>query len=235
MENQKKMLSIIIPAYNEQDIIATTAIVVSKLMVKENIPYEILFIDDGSKDLTWEKIEEQALQNEHIKGIGFSKNFGKESAIFAGLEKSEGSCCVVMDCDLQHPPEKIIEMYHLWEQGYEIVEGVKADRGKESALHTVFANFFYGLMSKATGFNMRQASDFKLMDRKVVSALLNMKEKNAFFRALSSWVGFKTISIDFKVQERTVGSSKWSTWALVQQKMKIYLLMHILPMPKLTI
>ena len=117
-----------------------------------------------------------------------------------GLSEAIGECVVVIDCDLQHPPEKIVEMYHLWQEGYEVIEGVKRSRGKESAAHTFAASCFYGMIGKAAGFDMSHASDFKLLDRKAVNVLLNMREKNAFFRALSSWVGFKTTSVEFDVQ-----------------------------------
>ena len=121
-----------------------------------------------------------------------------------------------MDCDLQHPPETLVEMYRLWEQGYEVVEGVKRSRGKESILHRASAGMFYKIMSKAVQIDMSRASDFKLMDRKAVEALLSMPERNAFFRALSSWVGYRTTSVEFDVQERTEGESKWSTWSLIK-------------------
>ena len=120
----------------------------------------------------------------------FSRNFGKESAILAGLSSAKGDCCVVIDCDLQHPPAKIVEMYRLWQDGYEIVEGQKASRGTEGALHSLAARIFYAVISKATGFDMAHASDFKLLDRKAVT-VVDMRERCAFFRALSSWVGFR--------------------------------------------
>ena len=123
---------------------------------------------------------------------------------------------VVIDCDLQHPPGKIVEMYRLWQEGYEVVEGVKLSRGKESPVHTFAASCFYKLIGSAAGFDMSRASDFKLLDRKAVNVLLNMKEKNAFFRALSSWVGFKTTEVPFEVQEREAGESKWSVKALTR-------------------
>jgi glycosyltransferase involved in cell wall biosynthesis len=147
---------------------------------------------------------------------GFPATFGKESAIMAGLSRATGDCCAVMDCDLQHPPEKLIEMYRLWQQGYEVIEGVKSSRGKESPLHRASAGFFYRLMSKATGIDMSRASDFKLMDRKVVDALLEMPERNTFFRALSSWVGFRSTTVEFDVQDREAGESKWSTASLMK-------------------
>lgn len=210
------MLSIVIPAYNEEKMIWKTTEVVSGIMEREKIPFELVFVNDGSKDQTWEMIEKAAEKNKHVTGIRFSRNFGKESAIFAGLANAEGDCIAVMDCDLQHPPETLVEMYRLWEQGYEVVEGVKRSRGKESVLHRASAGMFYKIMSKAVQIDMSRASDFKLMDRKAVEALLSMPERNAFFRALSSWVGYRTTSVEFDVQERTEGESKWSTWSLIK-------------------
>ena len=210
------MLSIVIPAYNEEKMILKTTEVVSGIMEREKIPFELVFVNDGSKDQTWEMIEKAAEKNSHVTGIRFSRNFGKESAIFAGLANAEGDCIAVMDCDLQHPPETLVEMYRLWEQGYEVVEGVKRSRGKESIFHKASAGMFYKIMSKAVQIDMSRASDFKLMDRKAVEALLSMPERNAFFRALSSWVGYRTTSVEFDVQERTEGESKWSTWSLIK-------------------
>ena len=210
------MLSIVIPAYNEEKMIWKTTEVVSGIMEREKIPFELVFVNDGSRDQTWEMIEKAAEKNTHVTGIRFSRNFGKESAIFAGLANAEGDCLAVMDCDLQHPPETLVEMYRLWEQGYEVVEGVKRSRGKESVLHRASAGMFYKIMSKAVQIDMSRASDFKLMDRKAVEALLSMPERNAFFRALSSWVGYRTTSVEFDVQERTEGESKWSTWSLIK-------------------
>lgn len=211
-----KMVSIVIPAYNEEGMIRTTTETVRKILSEAGIPHEILFVNDGSVDSTWEKIKKVSSEYREVCGICFSRNFGKEAAIFAGMYYAKGDCCVVIDCDLQHPPEKIVEMYRLWEQGYEIVEAVKTDRGKESFAHRVSAECFYRLISKATDIDMSRASDFKLLDKKAVNVLLNMKEKNAFFRALSSWIGFKTAQVEFEVQERTVGESKWSTKSLIR-------------------
>lgn len=208
------MLSIIVPSYNEEEMIPITEQTISALMEQENIPYELMFVDDGSRDKTWDCICKAAEKNPNVVGLNFSRNFGKEAAMFAGLEKAAGDCCVIIDCDLQHPPEKIIEMYRLWEQGYEVVEGVKDDRGKESAMHGLFANAFYGIISRMMGFDMADSSDFKLLDRKVVDTLNQMKERNVFFRALSFWVGFKKTTVSYSVRERVAGQSKWSTRAL---------------------
>lgn len=210
------MISVILPSYNEEKMIPVAAKTVAEILKSENIPYELLFVDDGSKDKTWENICAAHEKDENVVGVHFSRNFGKEAAMFAGLERASGDCAVIIDCDLQHPPEKIVEMYRLWEQGYEVVEGVKEDRGEESGLHRFAANSFYALISRATNMDMANASDFKLLDRKVVDTLNQMPERNVFFRALSFWVGFKKATVTYCVRERTVGESKWSTKSLIK-------------------
>lgn len=210
------LLSVIIPAYNEEGLIHKAAGTIAGILEMAAIPYEIIFVNDGSKDGTWKCIQDTSIENSNVRGICFSRNFGKESAMFAGLSEASGECVVVIDCDLQHPPEKIVDMYRLWQEGYEVIEGVKSSRGQESPMHTFAAACFYRIIGGATGFDMSRASDFKLLDRKAVNVLLNIREKNAFFRALSSWIGFKTASVEFEVQERTEGVSKWSVWSLVK-------------------
>ncbi len=212
--SEKGILSIIVPAYNEEINIRNTAETISNTMHEASIPFELIFVDDGSKDMTWDNINKISQEMPFVHGIHFSRNFGKEAAIMAGLTESKGVCCVVIDCDLQHPPEKIIEMYHLWKNGYEIIEGCKSSRGNEGKLHSLAARMFYSIISIATGFDMANASDFKLLDRKAVNTLVNMQERNAFFRAMSSWIGFRTTTVEFDVQERKAGESKWSTMAL---------------------
>lgn len=210
------LLSVILPSYNEELMIEKTVATLKEVFARAEFEYELIFVDDGSKDATWRIILAESEKDERVHGVHFSRNFGKESAVMAGLAEANGDCCAVIDCDLQHPPEKILEMYALWEQGYEVIEGQKSDRGKESASHALAAHVFYTLISKAVGFDMENASDFKLLDRKAVNVLLNMREKNAFFRALSSWIGFKTTAVTFEVQEREAGESKWSTRSLVK-------------------
>jgi len=229
------MLSVVLPAYNEEQMIPIAAGRISGILEKEAIPYEIIFVNDGSADHSWESIEKCAGERSTVRGISFSRNFGKEAAIFAGLGAARGECCVVLDCDLQHPPEKIVEMYSLWKEGYEVIEGIKSDRGKESAAHKVAAKSFYKLISKATKVDMSSASDFKMLDRKAVDAILSVPEKDAFFRAMSSWVGFKTTSVSYEVQEREAGESKWSTWTLVRYAFRNISSFSTAPMQVVTI
>lgn len=209
-----KTMSIVLPAYNEEQMIEKAAGVITELMKKEKISYELVFVNDGSKDQTWEKIVEVAECDPNVKGVCFSRNFGKEGAVFAGIANASGDCIAVMDCDLQHPPETLVTMYRLWEQGYQVIEGVKASRGKEGFIHKFFAKTFYKIISNATGVDMSRASDFKLLDRAAANEFLKLPERNVFFRALSSWVGFKTTYVEFHVQEREAGESKWSMKSL---------------------
>ena len=210
------LLSIIIPSYNEEENIARTAARLREILTKAAIDYELLFISDGSRDDTFKEIEKAAELDSNVKGFEFSRNFGKEAAIFAGLKCAKGNCAVVIDCDLQHPPEMIPEMFKLWKEGYDVVEGVKSDRGDESMLHKLFVGAFYGIMSKLMKINMNDTSDYKLLDRRVMDILLELRESNTFFRALSFWVGFKSTSIRYEVQERTAGESKWSFMSLLK-------------------
>lgn len=210
------LLSVVLPSYNEEASIPRAADTITAILIDADIPHELVFVDDGSRDRTWTVIQEQAGRHPQVRGVRFSRNFGKEAAIFAGLAQARGDCTLVMDCDLQHPPEKAVEMYRLWQEGYQVVEGVKASRGKENPLHTFAAKSFYSIISRATGIDMSRASDFKLLDRRAVDTLLAMREKNAFFRALSSWIGFQTTQVEFEVQPRLEGESKWSIRSLVR-------------------
>ncbi|MBQ4111034.1 MAG: glycosyltransferase family 2 protein [Clostridia bacterium] len=209
------MLSVIIPSYNEEKCIKSAYNAIYSLLYENNIESEFIFVDDGSQDRTYEMIKELSEENNNVTGLHFSRNFGKESAISAGLSAINGDCAVVIDCDLQHPPEKIIEMYHLWEQGYEIVEGIKKARGREKKLHSIGAKIFYSAISRMAGFDMANSSDFKLLDRKVVEVLNRMPERG-FFRAISYWVGYNKTTVEYDVKMRIDGESKWSTKGLVK-------------------
>lgn len=227
-------LSVVLPAYNEELTVAKTCRILGEILDSNGISHELVIVDDGSSDGTWKQIEEISRRDPDVTGVHFSRNFGKEAAIVAGLAQAGGDAVAVMDCDLQHPPETLVEMFRLWEQGYEVVEGIKKDRGKESMLHRKSAGFFYRVMSGATGFNMRNASDFKLLDRKAVESVLAMPERSMFFRATSSWVGFKSTSVHFEVQEREAGESKWSTGSLISYAFRNIVAFTTLPLQFVT-
>ncbi len=229
------LLSIVLPSYNEEQNIANTVKVLSELLEKEKIEYELIFINDGSKDATFAEIQKASQTNACVKGASFSRNFGKEASIFAGLQMATGDAVVVMDCDLQHPPQTIVQMWKLWQEGYEVVEGVKTNRGKESLAHKLSAGLFYKIMSAIIKMDMNASSDFKLLDRKVVDVLVQLPEKNTFFRALSFWAGFKTISVEYEVQERQFGESKWSVFSLMKYAVANATSFSTLPLQLVTI
>ena len=210
------LLSVVLPAYNEEMNIANTAKTLSGLFEREKMDYELVFISDGSRDKTFEEIKKAAEGNPRIKGAEFSRNFGKEAGIFAGLELTTGDAVVVMDCDLQHPPEVIPQMWKLWQEGAQIVEGKKSSRGKEGFFHKISAGLFYKIMSGLIKMDMSSSSDFKLLDRKVVDVLLSLPERNTFFRALTFWAGFDTRTVEYEVQERKYGTSKWNFFSLMR-------------------
>ncbi|MCI5806877.1 MAG: glycosyltransferase family 2 protein [Clostridium sp.] len=212
------MLSIILPTYNEEGNIENAYHKIKEVLAPKGIQFELVFVNDGSKDRSFEIIRQLAdkVTDAKILGLSFSRNFGKEAAIFAGLSHATGDVCAVMDCDMQHPPETLLDMYALWQEGFEIIEGVKRSRGKENFIYKGFAKLFYSLISRSTGIEMQRSSDFKMLDRKVVDEYIKLPERNIFFRALSSWLGYKSAIVEFDVKERTSGTTKWSAKSLVK-------------------
>ena len=203
------LLTIIVPAYNEEESVAHVLPALRGALDPEGIAFELIFIDDGSTDATFERISALSKQAGNVRGYRFSRNFGKEAAIWAGLQEAGGDCCAVMDCDLQHPPGALPRLYRQWENGYEVVEGIKKSRGKESPAYRMFSGLFYRLIAALSGLDMRASSDFKLLDRRVVEALVQLDERNTFFRGLSYWVGFRSVKVEYDVAPRRLGGTKW--------------------------
>ena len=228
-------LSVVLPAYNEELMVGKTCRVLHEVLAEAGISYELVLVDDGSKDHTWEEILKAGGKDSNILGVHFSRNFGKEAAVFAGMAQATGEVVAVMDCDLQHPPEVIPQMWEKWQQGAEIVEGIKADRGKESLGYKLSAGLFYKIMSKLIKMDMNASSDFKLLDRKVVQVLLELPERNTFFRALTFWAGFRTETVEYEVQERKYGQSKWSFWSLMKYAITNATSFSTLPLQLVTI
>lgn len=208
-------LSLLIPFYNEEKQIPLTLETVIPIMESTGHDFEIILVDDGSKDQTWSEIQSASQRDSRVAGLHFSRNFGKEAAICAALDQSTGDAVILMDGDLQHPPQHIPEMVRLWhEEGYDIVEGVKLTRGKESLASRLNAQVFYGLFRRFSGYDLRNASDFKLLDRRVVDEWRRLGEHDTFFRGLSAWLGFRRTTFSFEVAARTTGGSKWSVFRL---------------------
>ncbi len=219
-QSSMKKISVVVPCYNEEATIAEFHNTVSSLWKKEHMSdkyeLELLFINDGSSDSTHSIISSLSEKDKNVRYTSFSRNFGKEAAIFCGLKQATGDAVIVMDSDLQHPPATMIEMISKWEEGFDIVEGVKSNRGKESRSHGLFAGLFYKMISRMVGFDMAGSSDYKLIDRKAVDTLNSLPEKATFFRALSYWIGFNQTVVKYEVADRVAGESKWSGLSLLK-------------------
>ena len=208
------MLSVIMPIYNETQI-AVGVERTMNVLENANIPYELILVDDGSTNNAWNEMTELAEKYNTITAISLSRNFGKERALCAGLDAVNGSCCICIDSDMQHPPEIIPEMYSLWKnEGYEVVEGVKNARIKENPLYRFCAKSFYNILKKISDIDLQNSSDFRLLDKAALDAWRSMPEKETFFRGMSSWIGFKRTQVYFDVAEREIGTSKWSLKSL---------------------
>ncbi|HHX11369.1 MAG TPA: glycosyltransferase family 2 protein [Clostridiales bacterium] len=211
------LLSVVIPVYQEGSHIKSSVKVIENVLIENNIVYEIILVDDGSLDNTWSELKSLADGSDRITIIRLSRNFGKESALCAGLEKAGGDMILIMDSDLQHPPEIIPQMVDAWlTQGYDLVEAVKHSRGKENIIYRGCAKLFYYLIYKSSDINLGRASDFKLMDRKVVEAWKQLPERAIFFRGMSAWLGYERKEIEFDVADRINGKTKWSLLRLIR-------------------
>lgn len=211
------LVSIVIPVFNEAKQIRHSLNEIRNVLQQADIRYECLLIDDGSCDRTWEVIVGLAAQDPNLKALRLSRNFGKEAALCAGLDRASGDACIIMDADLQHPPQLIPEMVRLWRcEGYPIVEAVKRSRGQEGLGYRLGAKFFYNLMEKLSGTDLHQASDFKLLDASIVTVWRLLNERQTFFRGLTAWLGFPRAKLYFEVAEREHGASKWSKLTLVK-------------------
>lgn len=211
------MFSVVIPAYNEEKCLYEHVKEICKYMDKYE--YEMILVDDGSKDKTWEIICKLHDENSSIHGIRFSRNFGKEYALCAGVAEVKGDAVIIMDSDLQHPPEYIDTMIEKWKEGYQIVECVKEERIKEKLKNRISANLFYGILKKFTGYNMKNGGDFKLLDRQVVNEINRLKESQVFFRGLVEWVGFRKYQVTYQMKQREGDTSKFNMKSLFKLAM----------------
>ena len=211
------VLSVVIPVHDEADQITQNLASIYTEASKAGLALEIVLIDDGSTDGTWPALTRIGQEMPQLRALRLSRNFGKEAAICAGLAYSRGQACIVIDSDLQHPPEIIPEMVRLWkEERWDIVEGIKKTRGAEPLVNRLGARFFYRTLSGLSGYDLYGSSDFKLLDRKVIEAWLDLRERNTFFRGMVSWLGFRRKQISFSVPKRRITQSRWSLFGLVR-------------------
>lgn len=226
-EDTVKLLSIVVPCYNEQEVLPLFYDKITEVMsgMQTDYPeldYEVVFINDGSRDKTLEALRKYASADSRIRYISFSRNFGKEAGMFAGLEASKGDYVVVMDADLQHPPELLHEMYSYVRGGeYDCATTRRVDREGESKVRSWFARKFYQIMNKISQTEIVDgAQDYRFMTRQMVNAILSMKEYNRFSKGIFSWVGFRTKYIEIKNVERAAGTTAWSFWGLFKYSLE---------------
>lgn len=216
-QGRRPEVSVLVPAFNEADGIAIFVERLTAALQQCTTDFEIWVIDDGSRDATWERLRELQAGNANLGALRFTRNFGKEAAILAGLRHARGEAVIVMDADGQHPTALLPEMIALWRSGKaQIVSAKKTDRSGDDSLVRLNAWIFNHLMQALTGLDLAGASDFRLLDRRVVDALLAFPERIRFFRGMTEWTGFTTAQLGFEVAPRIAGSSQWSTAQLTR-------------------
>ena len=216
-----KLISVVVPCYNEQEVLPLFYNEINKVIAQmqseyDDLEFELLFINDGSKDNTLKMLRELSASDNRVRYISFSRNFGKEAGMFAGMENSKGDYVVVMDADLQHPPKFIPQMYkYVSEEGFDCATTRRVSRKGESKIRSWFAMKFYKIMNKISQTEIVDgAQDFRFMTRKMVDAVLSMKEYNRFSKGIFSWVGFNVKYIEYENVERAAGTTAWSFWKL---------------------
>ena len=213
-----KLLSVIVPCFNEEENVRDFYDELCKntdFFREKQIEFELLYVDDGSKDKTVAEVKKLHEEDARVRLVSFSRNFGKEAAIYAGLQKCRGDLAVLMDADLQDPPSLLPEMYAYIEQGYDSVATRRVTRKGEPLIRSFFARLFYRLMNKISRTEIVDgARDYRLMTRQVVDAILSMSEYNRFTKGIFGWVGYKTKRLEYENVERRKGETKWSFWKL---------------------
>ena len=227
-------LSIIVPCYNEEAVLANFYKEIM-MVLREQIQiekFEVLFIDDGSKDQTKNIIEGLSNQDSNVEFLSFSRNFGKESAMYAGLQYADGDYIVIMDADLQHPPCYIGKMYQLMISGkYDMIATRRKSRGKESKLRSFCGESFYKIMNKISGINMgNNAMDYRMFNKKAKDAILSMTEYNRFSKGIFEWIGFRTFWLEIEIADRAAGESKWSFRKLLSYSLEGCIAFSTLPL-----
>lgn len=205
-----KSLSIVAPCYNEEEVLGQLYARLTGVLATLNIPYEIVLVDDGSRDRTWEMMELLAEKDSHVKVIHLSRNFGHQMALTCGLDHCSGEVILIIDADLQDPPELLPHMIDLWKEGYDVVYGKRTSRAGETAAKKFFAFAFYRILTRVAGVHIPEdTGDFRLMDKNALKALLSLRERHRFIRGMVSWVGFAQSPIHYQRAERAAGETKY--------------------------
>ena len=213
----KKLITIMIPAYNEEKVLPQLFARLNDLAIyNKNYDFEFLFINDGSRDKTMDLIKQEAKTNPHVSYINLSRNFGKENAMLAGFDYAKGDALVIIDADLQDPPELIPQMIEFWEQGFDDVYAKRESRDGETWFKKATSKWFYSILDKISHIEIqRDTGDFRLLDRRAIEALKTLRESNRYTKGMFSWVGFKKKEITYKRDPRAAGETKWNYFKLL--------------------
>ncbi|HEM6372582.1 TPA: glycosyltransferase family 2 protein [Streptococcus suis] len=214
-----KKLSIVVPCYNEEETIRPFLEATKKVeqAMADNLVFDYIFVNDGSKDNTLEVLRQVSDEFSNVHYLSFSRNFGKEAALLAGLENATGDLVTVMDVDLQDPPEMLVDMYNLIQNGYDVVGTRRADRKGEPVIRSIFAKMFYKIINAVSDTEMVDgARDFRLMTRQVIDSILELNEVNRFSKGIFSWVGFNVTYLPYENRERVAGETSWNFWSLLR-------------------
>lgn len=216
-QHDTNVVSVVMPAHEEADVIEMAIREVRRAVEETGLGWEIIVVDDGSRDETFERVRCFAERNPGVRGLRLSRNFGKEAAILAGLRAASGRAVITIDADLQHPPSLIPEMVRQWQEGAKVINGLKHNQYRPSSLNRAGVGLFNAALARFAGLQLKDASDFKLLDRIVVDAIVSdFPERTRFYRGLADWVGYEQVSIPFEVEERAAGVTKWSLWGLIR-------------------
>ena len=236
MRNVTPRLSIVLPAYCEADHLAESLSVIRASTAELGVPYELVVVDDGSPDSTWNVLQDLGKRWPELRSFRLARNFGKEGCLLAGLEASQGDAVIVMDADLQHPPALIGQMYQLWtDDGYDIVNAVKVERGDESWTKRRLTRLYYGLFGRLAGVQIGNSSDFKLLSRHVVETYCRLPERNTFFRGLVNWMGYRQTDLPFNVATRAGGTTSWSFLKLTRLAINSMVSFSTIPLQAVTL
>lgn len=211
------VVSVVMPAHEEAEVIERAIQEVERALGETGLGWEIIVVDDGSRDETFERVRSLARHDTAIRALRLSRNFGKEAAMLAGLRAASGHATITIDADLQHPPSLIPEMVRRWQEGAKVVNGVKRNQQRPNSLNRAGVGLFNAALASFAGLQLKDASDFKLLDRIVVDAIVSdFPERTRFYRGLADWVGYTQVNIPFEVEERAGGMTKWSLWGLIK-------------------
>ena len=209
-----QLISIVAPVYNEGAGVDAFVARLTEVLAGAGLRAEFVFVDDGSADDSWARVVRLARTDERVRGVQLSRNFGKEAALLAGLEHAEGDAVIVMDADLQHPPGAIPGMVQHWRDGADVVEAVKRTRAGQPLANRLASRLFNRVFTGLTRVDLMNATDFRLLSRTALDALLRMPEHSSFFRGTSSWIGFRRVAVEVEVDPRAEGATRWSVSAL---------------------